>query len=150
MEIMPLIALLIVGILAVNVLGMVLVVRWIKSKAMQRVEVIKQRFGQQLLLVAPSASLIGLESKTRGMSRGNGTLALTEADLVFQLWMPDTEIIVPRHCITAVSEVKAFGGKSIFKPLLRIDWTDTDGQQAAMAIYMPDLGKLKAQLEANA
>lgn len=139
----------VVGVLVVNVLLWLFLMTRLKKLVNTRLAELRKRYpDRDVLLIAPTSNLIGRESPSGKMLRGNGTALLTRDKLVFELWLPKTELLIPRNRIKAVSEVKAFAGKSIMRPLLRVDYRNEQGEDEALALYLPDHGAWKTKLEA--
>lgn len=86
--------------------------------------------------------------KSRGMAqiRGNGGLVLLRDRLYFLLAAPRRELAIPLESITDVSLPTTFLGKSVLRPLLRVDFDSTAGADAA-AWALRDPGQWKTALE---
>ncbi|GIW01261.1 hypothetical protein [Roseiflexus sp.] len=85
------------------------------------------------------ASFFGQESRGVAQMRGNGTLILTDSDLIFELWVPNTEFRIPLRSIQSLENPTSFLGKSRFTPLLKVVYTNAQGATDAMAWQVPDL-----------
>ena len=131
---------LVLGILAFNIVLWFGILTFLKRLANRRLEELKARFPERdVIKLARASNLIGLQSPSRKMLRGNGTLLLTKDDLVFQLWLPKTEILIPRKAIREVGEVKSFGGKTVFQPLMQLRYSNALGEEESLAIYLSEL-----------
>lgn len=86
-----------------------------------------------------AASFFGQESRGRTQMRGNGTLILTDSDLVFEMWVPNKQFRIPLQKIQALENPSSFLGKSRFAPLLKVVYTGEQGTTDAMAWQVPDL-----------
>src|SRR5262245_30317171 len=86
-----------------------------------------------------AASFFGQQSRGATQMRGNGTLILTDSDLIFEMWVPNTEFRIPLRSIQALENPKSFLGKSRFTPLLKVVYTNEQGATDAMAWQVPDL-----------
>ena len=86
--------------------------------------------------------------KSRGLAqiRGNGGLVLLRDRLFFLLAAPRRELVVPLERITDISLPTAFLGKSVLRPLLRVDFSTDAGADAA-AWALRDPGHWKTMLE---
>ncbi len=93
------------------------------------------------------ANFFGLESKGITQIRGNGILLLTTTQLVFGLYKPATDVVIPLSKIVAIDLVKWHLGKSVFRPLFRISFINQDGLQDSAAWLIPDPYYWKTLLE---
>ncbi len=85
------------------------------------------------------ASLFGMASLGRGQVRGNGTLILTEDELVFMMLVPRREIRIPLSSIIRIETPKSFLGKTRFTPLLKIDFSTPTGKTDSAAWAIRDI-----------
>ncbi|RMD73560.1 MAG: hypothetical protein D6823_13145 [Chloroflexi bacterium] len=79
------------------------------------------------------ASFFGKESRGVTQLRGNGTLILTDSELIFELWVPNTAFRIPLRSIQALENPTSFLGKSRVTPLLKVVYTNAQGSTDAMA-----------------
>ena len=86
-----------------------------------------------------AASFFGQESRGGTQMRGNGTLILTDSDLIFEMWVPNKEFRIPLRSIQSLENPSSFLGKSRFTPLLKVVYTTEQGTTDAMAWQVPDL-----------
>jgi len=86
-----------------------------------------------------AASFFGQKSRGATQMRGIGSLILTDSDLVFEMWVPNTEFRVPLRSIQTLENPTWFLGKSRFTPLLMVVYTNEQGTTDAMAWQVPDL-----------
>ena len=86
-----------------------------------------------------AASFFGQESRGVTQLRGNGTLILTDSELIFELWVPHREFRIPLRRIQSLENPTVFLGKSRFTPLLKVVYTNEQGRTDAMAWQVPDL-----------
>jgi hypothetical protein len=86
-----------------------------------------------------AASFFGQESRGVTQLRGNGTLLLTDSDLIFEMWVPNREFRIPLRSIQAIENPASFLGKSRFTPLLKVVYTNDQGTTDSMAWQVPDL-----------
>jgi len=94
-----------------------------------------------------AASFFGQESRGPTQMRGNGTLILTNSDLIFEMWLPSTEFRIPLRSIQALENPISFLGKSRFTPLLKVVYTNEQGATDAMAWQVPDLSGWMGQID---
>lgn len=85
------------------------------------------------------ASFFGQESRGVMQMRGNGTLILTDSDLIFEMWVPNTKFRIPLRSIQSLENPTSFLGKSRFTPLLKVVYTNAQGTTDAMAWQVRDL-----------
>lgn len=115
--------------------GMLVVLRYIarqkEASARERYPTARQ--------IDRAASFFGQESRGVTQLRGNGTLILTDSELIFELWIPHREFRIPLRRIQSLENPTAFLGKSRFTPLLKVVYTNEQGRTDAMAWQVPDL-----------
>ena len=103
----------------------------IKRKTLLEVQ---NRFGDSIKLIDSGANFFGQESSGLKQIRGNGMLVLTDQELVFLMYMPRKEVVIPLSKIKEISNPKSFLGKTKFQPLLKVDFTQNDSiNQDSMA-----------------
>jgi len=102
---------------------------WIESEGRERIES-RYRPGEALLS-EPAANCFGRESKGSAQIRGNGPLVLTAEHLWFSLLVPADELTVPLIDVLDVDIVDAHLGKSVGRPLLRVRFRGSNGDDAA-------------------
>jgi hypothetical protein len=124
-------------ILAV-VFGVVFVV--LRNIARQKEASARERY-PQARQIDRAASFFGQESRGAAQVRGNGTLILTDADLIFEMWLPNREFRIPLRSIQAIENPTSFLGKSRFAPLLKVVYINEQGTTDAMAWQVPDLSR---------
>jgi hypothetical protein len=86
-----------------------------------------------------AASFFGQESRGVRQLRGNGTLILTDSDLIFEMWVPNKQLRIPLRSIQTIENPKSFLGKSRFTPLLKVVYVNEEGTTDAMAWQVRDL-----------
>ncbi len=94
-----------------------------------------------------AASFFGQQSRGVAQVRGNGTLILTDSELIFEMWLPKREYRIPLTSIETLENTKSFLGKSRFTPLLQIIFHHEDGTKDAMAWQVRDLSGWMQQIE---
>lgn len=139
----PVIIAIVVGIV-VSLGAVVVLLKRLKTQSEQAV---RERFPNAKLILS-SVNFFGQLSRGKMQMRGNGTLALTENELYFELWIPHREFHVPLNSIQSIETPKAFLGKSVFRPLLKITFQNETGETDAMAWYVPDVESLISTIEA--
>ncbi len=115
-----------------------------KRKLIGRVE--KRFMGQKIVLQALNANFFGLKSKGIKQIRGNGALVLTEIEIWFCLAMPEREISIPIRHIQSVELTKSHLGKTVFRPLLCLEFHSRMGADS-IAWHVDNAGKWKTGIE---
>lgn len=92
--------------------------------------------------IETSVNFFGQESRKATQMRGNGTMILTDDEIIFKQWVVNKVFRIPYRSITGIENPTSFLGKSQFVPLLKIVYTDEQGQQDSMAWRVRDLGEL--------
>ena len=110
-------------------------------------EEVRARLGEsEILAIDESANCFGVESAGVTQVRGNGCLAVTGDELLFIMWVPRKEISIPRAWITGVERADSHLGKRIFRPLLRVRFTDDQARADSVAWAVRDLAAWEAAL----
>ena len=144
------IVLLALGITAVTVIALALVFGvsflGIRGLAGGVIDEAQRRYPNPRLMVK-NASFFGQESLGVTQGRGNGTLVITDLELVFIRWWPRKEFVIPLKAITGLDTPSSFLGKTRFTPLLKVSFTNDSGLPDSMAWHVADLGGVKTALE---
>lgn len=91
------------------------------------------------------AQFFGLESRGAVQMRGNGGLVLTRDELCFLPLVGDAALRIPRRAIRVVSEVRSHLGKTVGRPLLRVEY-EGEGGPDAVAWFVNDVSAWRAEL----
>lgn len=126
--------------------GLILVFAGVKRVAARREQAMRQRFPTARTIL-PNVNFFGRESDGAAQLRGNGTMALTGSEIVFERWVPRKEYRIPFAAIQAIETPRAFLGKSVGQRLLKVVYTSDSGQTDSIAWLVPDLEALKQTLE---
>jgi len=94
-----------------------------------------------------AANFFGQQSRGAGQIRGNGTLILTESELIFEMWLPRREFRIPLASIESLENPNSFLGKSRFTPLLKVVFNDQQGSNDSMAWQVRDLSGWMEQID---
>jgi hypothetical protein len=114
----------------------------------RRAEEVLARFaGQEILGLTSNALFFGQQSRGPGQVRGNGVLLLTRSQLFFQMWAPRREYTIPLDAIRAVSTPKSHLGKTRFRPLLKVEYTNSAGDSDSCAWLLGNLETWSAALQ---
>jgi hypothetical protein len=113
------------------------------------VDDITARLGaHRILLIEDGANNFGVESRGRGQIRGNGCLAATADEILFVMWFPRREVLIPRSAITGVERAKSHLGKTVGQTLLRVRYTNEEGRPDSVAWWVRDVSRWEALLTA--
>ena len=93
----------------------------------------------RVLLLDESANCFGVESGGKWQIRGNGCLGATTDEILFVMWFPRRDIHVPRARVTGIERAKGHLGKTVFRPLLQVRFTNEEGQADSVAWLVSDL-----------
>jgi hypothetical protein len=99
----------------------------------------RRHFAGFALLREADANSFGVESAGVKQVRGNGSLALTEDELLFAQWAPNRVLRIPRSAIVHVTKTSSHLGKTVGRDLLKVVWSTELGQQDSVALWVRDL-----------
>lgn len=91
-----------------------------------------------IILEDRRANSLGLTSRGRFQSRGNGGLVLTRGDLMFFQMVPRRDLVIPLAAIREVGTVKSHLGKSYGRDLLYVAFDGPSGPDS-IALVVGDL-----------
>ncbi len=136
------------------VIGFVIIfVRMHKIRKEYRETLAKKYSSGDIICHDNSAHYFGMELFKGKQNRGKGILVLAQNELYFLKLFPRVELCIPikriKKCVTTMN----FLGKSIHKPLLKVDFKDEDGALNSVAWHVRDLvtfeNSLKLQRRKN-
>ncbi len=134
-------------ILLLSVVGLAMLMRHVRKARRDIDDVISTRFQRDEILCLDSrAVFFGIASCRYAQIRGNGVLVLTGDELFFRRLLPEMELSIHIENIVKVDTPRSFLGKSIFKPLLRVDYRTPSGQMDAAAWYVRNLHEFRKYL----
>jgi hypothetical protein len=119
---------------------------WLRRLARRRYAVMMERYPNARKVIY-GAHFFGQESKGVFQTRGNGTLVITDHELVFEKWVPQKEYVIPLNRIVTIEMPNSFLGKTTFTPLVKVVYRTDTGEQDAIAWSVRDAAGLKSQLE---
>ena len=122
----------IIVILAALYIRLILIIKERTQEALNTLE------GEKILLSEKSANFFGQKSAGMKQIRGNGFLALTDKQLYFKMWVPNKTFIIPLTSITGVQKVNSFLGKTLAKPLIKINFYRNTGLLDEIAFLVPE------------
>ena len=106
----------------------------------KRINEIHQKFiDKKVLLVDDISKFFGLQSSGVWKFRGNGVLLLTENELFFGMWKPKRELEIPIESIIEITNPKSHMHRSVFRPLLKVTFSNKDGKVDSAAWYVRNL-----------
>ncbi len=106
----------------------------------KRINEIHEKYNDQnVLLIDDISNFFGLESLGVWKVRGNGVLSLTEEDLFFGMWKPKKQLLIPTKSIIEISNPKSHMHRSVLRPLLKITFTNENGELDSAAWYVKKL-----------
>ena len=103
-------------------------------------EDVRTRLGaENIFVIDERANSFGIESKGVAQIRGNGCLAASDDELMFLMWLPRRELVIPRELVTGVDRVRSHLGKTIGRDLLKVSFTNSEGNPDSIAWYVSDI-----------
>jgi hypothetical protein len=94
-----------------------------------------------------TVNCFGVASGGVGQVRGNGTLVITDARIVFALWSPTRVLPIDRASVTAVDRARSHLAKTRGVELLRITWV-VDGSEDSAAFQVDGIERWEAAMAA--
>jgi hypothetical protein len=94
-----------------------------------------------------NANFFGTESRGVMQIRGNGILLLTDTDLVFGMFRPSREFLIPLANIVKIELVDSHLTKTVFQPLLKVYFTNDEGDADSVAWWVANPTEWKNLLE---
>ena len=108
---------------------------------------IVQKHSKQGVRMKGKANFFGIESRGVMQIRGNGILLLTNTDLVFAMFRPTREYLIPLANIEKVELVQSHLTKTVFQPLLKVYFRNEEGTADSAAWWVANPTKWKNELE---
>lgn len=106
----------------------------------KRINEVYEKYKDKNILIADDVSnFFGLESLGVWKVRGNGVLLLTEEELIFGMWKPKKDLLIPMKSIIEVTNPKSHMHRAIFRPLLKIIFRNENGETDSAAWYVREL-----------
>ena len=137
-----------VAVAILVVLALLFLLISVRRKGRECLEMVADRFrGEDVICQDNSASFFGKKSKKFKQVRGNGVLILTRRELFFRRLMPESEISIPLQNVQGVETPLSFLGKSIFRPLLKVDYRTETGEADSIAWYVKNLKCFREGIE---
>ena len=136
------------------VIGFVIIfVRMHKIRKEYRETLAKKYSSGDIICHDNSAHYFGMELFKGKQNRGKGVLVLAHNELYFLKLLPKIELCIPLKRIKRCVATTNFLGKSVHKPLLKVDFNDEDGALNSVAWHVKNLvtfeNSLKLQRKKN-
>jgi len=105
----------------------------------RKAEILNKLSNKTIIFGPSSANSFGQESLGLGQVRGNGLLILTEEELFFGMYLPRKDFLIPTNLITKIDIVKSHLKKAKSRNLLKVHFTNINGNQDSIAWLVIDL-----------
>lgn len=105
----------------------------------RKTEILKNFDSSKIILGPSSANSFGQESLGLGQVRGNGILILTNNELFFGMYLPKKDFNIPLNAIAKIDIVKSHLKKTKSRKLLKVHFTNMNGQPDSIAWLINDL-----------
>ena len=123
----------------------IITIRKLKERLRQKMEQLEMQ--TRVVLKDEWVNCFGFCRGWRCSSKGNGALALTKEGLFFIPVIGD-ETLVPFEGISEIGTPNSHGGKTNFRKLLSVTFTDDDGKEIKAAWLLKDIDKWQAAIRA--
>ena len=111
------------------------------------IEILNKFKAKNIILSLKNANFSGQQSHKSTQIRGNGVLTLTAEDLYFEMWRPTKILQIPISSVLKIEITKSFLPKSVFRKLLKVVFTNQEGEEDAAAWWVTSLDKWIEELE---
>ena len=120
----------------------------VKKLFQKRINEILDKFKDKIIILSlNSANFFGQQSCKSTQVKGNGVLILTDEDLYFEMWRPKKILQIPISSVLKIEITKSFLHKSVFRKLLKVVFTNQEGDEDAAAWWVTSLDKWIEKLE---
>ncbi len=120
----------------------------VKKLFQRRINEILDKFkDKSIILSSDNANFFGQQSRKSTQVRGNGVLILSAEDLYFEMWIPKKILQIPISSVLNIEITKSFLHKSAFRKLLKVVFTNQEGEEDAAAWWVTSLDKWTKELE---
>ncbi|GAA2069436.1 hypothetical protein GCM10009821_02360 [Aeromicrobium halocynthiae] len=138
-------------IIGIVLAGLALGVVAVLLTGVVRLRRMRSRHRERLAVIAPThsapAALFGLASDGAHQTRGVGTVAMSDTQLMFVQLVPDREVLIERNDITSVQLTRTFMGSTATRDLVVLTW-EANGLGDAVALSMDDADGWRSRLDA--
>ena len=120
----------------------------VKKLFQRRINEILDKFkDKSIILSSDNANFFGQQSRKSTQVRGNGVLILSAEDLYFEMWITKKILQIPISSVLNIEITKSFLHKSAFRKLLKVVFTNQEGEEDAAAWWVTSLDKWTKELE---
>ena len=105
----------------------------------RRKSILENMKNEKIILGPVPANNFGQESKGKRQVRGLGLLFLTDKELYFGMYVPKKDFHILIDHIQGISTPKWHLGKTRSKPLLKLTFTNNEGELDSLAWQVKDL-----------
>ncbi len=120
----------------------------VKKLFQKRISEIMDEFkDKNIILSTNDANFFGQQSRKSTQVRGNGVLILNAQELYFEMWRPKKILQIPISSVLKIEITKSFLHKSVFRKLLKVVFTNQEGEEDAVAWWVTSLEKWIEELE---
>ena len=119
--------------LVVSAIAWVFLARLRTQRAEAREALERKLAGRRVLARDDRALYFGLGSRGGRQLRGNGCLAATDDEILFEMWVPRRSLSISRARVLAVEGARAHAGKTIGFELVRVRFREPDGREESAA-----------------
>ncbi len=120
----------------------------VKILFQKRINDILDKYKDKAIIISQNnANFFGQQSRKSTQIRGNGALILTAEDLYFEMWRPKKILQIPISSVLKIEITKSFLHKSVFRKLLKVVFTNQEGEEDAAAWWVSSLDKWIEELE---
>ncbi len=113
----------------------------------KRIYDIMQKYSKQGLRIEEEANFFGIESHGIMQIRGGGILLLTDTDLVFGMFRPAQDFVIPLAKIEKIELTESHLTKTVFRSLLKVYFTNEKGNVDSVAWWVVNPTEWKDLLE---
>ena len=132
-------------VIGIGLSGFLIFIKNRKNEVIQRIKEVSR--SENIVFSDKFANYFGRESKKYKQVRGNGTLVITDTTLMFFMLLPKKEVHIELSKIDDIESPVNFIGKSVFKPLLKINYLDESNKKDSAAWLVKDLELAKKFLQ---
>lgn len=99
----------------------------------KRIDQIIKKYSKRGLRIEEEANFFGIESHGIMQIRGNGILLLTDTDLVFGMFRPAQDFVIPLAELEKIELAESHLTKTVFRSLLKVYFTNKEEQLDSVA-----------------
>ena len=138
----------VIGLALVTVL-LYLVLMQVRVKQIKQANRLLEEYKEENIVAYTSAAnYIGVESSGYEQIRGNSFLLLTSHFLLLERLAPEKRLMIPLRKIYRVDQVSSFLGRRNIKPILRVAFSNEEGEQDTLGVLLRDPDKWEQLIHA--